>query len=220
MLTLSAAKIKLTDYSWYKFEGKRKAKFENAHKDYDLEVEPNEKYGIKLGKKYFYLVHQDEPTLEFKLVPKMARNLIGRSVGFSGKIGKVKVKAGIYGSDASKAAAKPNPAPVHSTPFQAVALVENPKLTKQLREVKFPGLKRIKYILTQRPIEEEVYQYYDVTESLIAYRRKHKLKINDYGFFRRDLEDTVEAAIPGLDVEIGYVKHDDQIKQVLVVIED
>lgn len=218
LITVSA-KAKLTDYLWYKFGGKRTVKFPNANRVYDLEIDAGDRFGIKFGKKYFYLLHEDDPEIVFKLKPDEARRIITKSKGYKGKINRVAVEPGLHGTDSPKMNTKPI-APVHSAPVKQRAVAgEDKELTKMLQKVRFPGLAKTSYILTQRPLPGEVYHYYDVTDSLTAYRRKNRLKVTERGDFNKDLEQTVEKAIRGLDVEIGYVKHKGKLKQVLVVVE-
>lgn len=217
LISISAAP-KITDYLWYTFDGKRKVKFENSHKHYDLEIEPKERFGIKFGRKSIYLLHEDDPEIQFKLDPPLAKKLVEKSKGFKGKIKGKAVQPGVHGADA-KLSGKPKRAPVHSAPLaQPVKMGEDKELTKELAAVRFPGLKRIEYILTQRPVPGEVYQYYDVSQSLLAYRRKHKIPVSEKGDWAKELEDTVESKLKGIDVEIGYVKHQNKIKHVLVVV--
>mgnify|MGYP000344956893 CR=1 FL=1 len=214
-----SAKPKIADYLWYKFEGKRKVMFPKANRTYDLEIDAGDRFGIKFGKKHFYLLHEDDPEILFKIKPDEGRRLISKSRGYKGKINKVNVESGLHGKDSPKMNSKPV-APVHSAPVkQSANPGEDKELTKLMQKVRFPGLSKMSYILTQRPVPGEVYHYYDVTDSLTAYRRKHRLKVTERGDFNDDLEQTVEKAVRGLDVEIGYVKHKGKLKQVLVVVE-
>ncbi len=218
MLISLSAKQKVTDYLWYKFGGIRTVRFDNAHKSYDLEIDAKDKFGIKFGKKNFYLVHADDTDILFKLKPADARKIISKSIGFSGKIGKVKVSPGLHGKDNPGGIDKTK-APIHSTPIQQSNAGEDKDLTKTFQKIRFPGLKKIEYILTQRPVPGEVYQYYDVTASLLAYRRKNRIPVTEKGAWAYDLEAIVEKTINGIDVEIGYVKHKGETKQVMVVVE-
>jgi hypothetical protein len=196
-------------------------KFDGAHKSYDLEIEKGEVFGIRLDKKKVHVLHRDDPSILFKVDPKLIKRVIDKSNGFRGKVDGVKVEAGRQGKD-MRAQSKPTgSAPKHSTPTQEIPMVEDKALTRKIQSVKFPGLKSAKWFLTQPDVDGKtpVY-YYNVDKTLVNYRRKHSLKVNEYGDWSDELAATVENAIVGTYCEAGSVKHEGKLMQILVITDD
>lgn len=92
-IALAAAPKDPRDYEWYEFTGKR-ATFENAHKSYDLTLETGDKFGVRESRGYIYLLDPSAMTIQFKLEPSEFKKLTRRTKGYSGKIGRYKVKPG------------------------------------------------------------------------------------------------------------------------------
>jgi hypothetical protein len=214
--------MEVKNFRWYKFDGVRTVKFASAHKSYDLEIEKGEVFGIRLDKKKVHVLHRDDPSILFKVDPKLIKKVIEKSNGFRGNIDGVKVEAGRQGKD-MRAQSKPvGSAPKHSTPIQdANPMVEDKALTRKVKSVKFPGLRSAEWVLTQPDVDGETpAHYYNVDRTLVNYRRKNSLKVNEYGDWADELAATVENAIAGTYCEAGSVKHEGKLIQILVITDD
>lgn len=222
MLISLSAKAKVTDFQWYTFEGTRRVLIENANRYYDLEITKGEHFGLKLGRTHFWLAQVEEESgdvIKFKLEPKEARRIVEKSKGFSGKIGKIKVQPGTHGKE-RKASGKPSgTAPVSSAPTPGGVPRENKVLTKAVNKIKFPGAAKITHVMTQRAIEGEIYHYYDISDTLPGYRRKHKLNVRETGDWAKDIEASAEKAIKKIDAEIGTVRWKGKLIRVMAILE-
>ena len=215
--------MSVKDFRWYKFDGVRTVAFDNAHKNYDLEIEKGDVFGIRLVGKKVHIVHRDDPTIVFKADPKFVKRVIDKSNGFRGKVEGTKVEPGMQGKDI-RAQGKPlgkSSAPKHSKPIRTKPLVENKALTRKLKTVKFPGLRNAKWYLTQPDVDGETpVHFYDVSNTLVNYRRKHGIPANETGDWADELGATVEQAIPGTYCEAGTVKENGKLMQVLAITDD
>ena len=222
MLVSLSAKAKATDFQWYTFEGTRRVLIENANRYYDLEITKGEHFGLKLGRTHFWLAQVEEESgdvIKFKLEPKDARRIVDKSKGFSGKIGKTKVEPGHYGKE-RKASGKPlSTIPKSSAPLPGGVPKESRTLTKAVNKIKFPGAAKIKHVMTQRAIEGEIYHYYDISDTLPGYRRKHKLTIKETGNWAKEIEAAAEKSIKNIDAEIGTVRWKGKLIRVMAILE-
>jgi hypothetical protein len=215
--------MSVKDYRWYKFDGVRTVTFDNAHKNYELEIEKGEVFGIRVVKNKIHILHRDDPTIVFKADPKFVKRVVDKSNGFRGKVGNTKVEPGMQGKDV-KQLSKPlgnSSAPKHARVLTQQPMVEDKAITRKLQSVKFPGLKSAKWYLTQPDVDGETpVHFYDVTKTLLNYRRKHGLKVNEEGDWADELGATVEQAIPGTYCEAGTVKENGKLMQVLAITDD
>jgi hypothetical protein len=215
-------KYKISDFHWYTFQGSRSVTLDNANKKYDLELSKGEVYGLRLGKTHFWIAQFDDESgelIEFKLIPKEARRIVDKSNGYSGKVNNKKVVAGIYGKDSSTTGKPTKNIPSHATPIKNSKPTENKLLTQSIKKVKFPGLSKIKHVLSQKAVEGELYHYYNISDTVSPYRRKHKLNVRQLGNWASDLEDVVEKTLGSIDVEIGTVRWKGDLIKVMVVIQ-
>lgn len=97
LISLSAAAV--DKYEWYKYEGKKR-KLANAHKKYDLELEPGDVVGLRKHGADFRLIDKSEPSVVFTVNPKQAATIVKSATGYKGKVAGVRVQAGIGGLDA------------------------------------------------------------------------------------------------------------------------
>lgn len=222
MLVSLSAKAKVTDFEWYTFQGTRRVLIENANRYYDLEITKGEHFGLKLGRTHFWLAQVEEESgevIKFKLEPKDARRIVEKSNGYGGKIGRIKVEPGNYGQE-RKASGKPSGStPTNATPLPGSVPREKKELTAAVKKIKFPGMSKTKHVLTQRAIEGEIYHYYDISDTLPAYRRKHRLTVRETGNWAKDIETAAEKQIKKIDAEIGTVRWKGKLIRVMVILE-
>lgn len=214
-------KRKVTDYDWYKFVGSRTRKYHDHNPVYELDLDNGEKFGIRTGRQYAYIIPDDMPEQEFKLTLKEASLLLKNSKGFSGKIAGTRVQAGSKGMEvtAQQTNAEPKP-PAQQQPVNNNSKGEDKAMTKAVKSVKFPGIARIKHLMTQRTLLGEVYHYYDITPSLNAYRRKNALPIDKEGDFAIDIEKAVESSTKDLDAEISTMRYRGELLKVMSISEE
>lgn len=218
MVSESAKKRKPSDYLWYKYIGTRTRKYHDHNPMYDLDLERKETFGIRVGRKYSYLVPEDMPDTEFRLSMKETKLLLDNSQGWSGKVGRTKVQAGKKGMDVSGAPKQQGA--VDYEPERSNTKEETSDLTKSVKSIKFPGMGRVKHLTTQRTLLGEVYHYYDVTATLNAYRRKHGLPVDREGDWAIELEQAVEKANSNLDAEISSMRYKGDFIRVMSISEE
>lgn len=218
LLSLSAVKPAVTKYDWYSFKGKRTLKILNGHKEYDLELEPDEVFGVKSGTKQIYLITKEDPSILFKIEEKVLSRLLKSSKGWSGKVGRYKVNAGRYGAvdkpsgvDTSAPKAKP-------IRIRTATIPENKTITTMLKQTKVMGIDNIKYIMAQELLPGEMYYYYDAESMLRAYQESKGLKPTHYGQWDTFFERLIEKKNPTLDVELGTIRIDNVVRHVMSVV--
>jgi len=88
----------LTKYLWFKYGGKELAFTENRHnEDYELHLHPGNVFGVrKIGSGYIVL-HKNSPEIEFELKKIEVDRIVEHSNGWTGKVRKITVKAGVGG---------------------------------------------------------------------------------------------------------------------------
>lgn len=84
-------------YKWYVYVNRRKANFSTADADKDFSLKRGEKFGLKKSRGNYFLIDGEERETQFKLTPAQADRVLNNSKGWSGKIGRVLVKAGTEG---------------------------------------------------------------------------------------------------------------------------
>lgn len=124
----------LTRYKWFKYGGKELTFSENRHnEDYELELHPDNIFGVqKIGQTYLVL-HKQSPDIEFRLKKVEVDRLIEHSHGWSGKIKKITVKAGVGGLDKPPVEPPPDKSHIHvmqidSSNLQAVQYDKKKKI--------------------------------------------------------------------------------------------
>lgn len=80
-------------YKWYTL-AKGKAKFDSAHKTFELELNKGEKFGLKFYRGSYFLLDASDLYVQFKLSVEEGKKLIAASKPFSGKVGGKKVEGG------------------------------------------------------------------------------------------------------------------------------
>ena len=94
--TISVSATKKRDpqkYKWYQL-AKGRAMFDSAHKDFELELNKGDKFGMKFYRGSYFLVDESDLTLQFKLSVEEGKKLIAASKSFSGKVAGKKVEGG------------------------------------------------------------------------------------------------------------------------------
>jgi hypothetical protein len=225
MLILLAASTSVLDFAWYKFVGKRKAQFNNHHKDLDLELESGEVYGLKpLRGGNYQLIESSDLKTVFKLSTVEVKNIIKRSKTFKGKVKGRSVKNSLRGASAGQDTnnSLPKGEGVDRIEVAISDLAhpgENKALTVKLLKVKYPGMSKLTFIQAREMLPGEVYFYYDAASTLRSYRRRKGLGINKYGSWATELDREVEKQIKGIDVEIGSVSMNGKLRHLLVVVD-
>lgn len=192
-------------FGWYEYTGRRKLTFENCHPEYDLEITKGEKFGVKATKSRYYVVSEDDPSIVFKLDKDQFAILIEKTIGWSGKVGNVKVN--------------PAPAPTNEkTNPKRSGIREDKKLTERLIKTNLAGIQGIKFLFAQEMLPGEMYHYYDAESVLRAYQESKGLNRLAYGQWDKECESKVERKDPSLDVEFGSAKIDGKLHHMLVVI--
>lgn len=226
LISLSAKPVDVSKYAWYKFKGKRAAKFLNHNRSYDLELESNHVFGLRpMRGGNFYLVAEDALDIRFKLTEREALNLIKRCSTYRGKVDGKSIKNSLRGApggldndnslDKSKGAGSVT---VEVSAFKHPR--ENTDLTKKLKALKsIPGMSKVEFIQAREMLPGETYYFYDAISTLRSYRRRNGLRVGEYGSWAKDLERRVESAIRGIDVEVGTVKMNGELRHLLVVVD-
>lgn len=92
------SKIDPTQYKWFQYaEGQPVLNYtEPRHnEDYELEIHEGNVYGVKKRAHGIFVIHKHSPDIVFKLNEQELTRLMQHSKGWSGKIRKIPVKAGV-----------------------------------------------------------------------------------------------------------------------------
>lgn len=227
LIVLAARQINVMEYAWYRFGGKRTARFPDHHARYELELENKEVYGLKPNRKgdIYYLVDASDLSTRFKLTAKEANNLIKRSKTFRGKVGGKSVKdslRGPRGGQDPKQSIQDAGTGVDSVQVPVGNLRhprENYDITKKLQQVRMGGMKGVEFIQAQEMLPGEIYYFYDAASTLRSYRRVKRLRVGQYGNWAKDVERAIEKQIRGIDVEVGTVKMMGELRHIIAVVD-
>lgn len=221
LLSESARKlpdVSIQDCDWYRFEGKRKVSIEN--KEHEADIEEKDVFGIKASKRNkFYVLHKDDPSVVFEVDAATARSLLGRSRPFTGTVSGIRVKKA---TDKNTSAREKLPAapkePQPKKPFKAVpgSKAENTKLTQELRKTKFKNAGRIEFLARIPMPTGGTYNYYDASETFDGYKANQREK------WETDYEKAVVKQIENGGYLVGatFLKFDDAVRPVLIIVED
>lgn len=194
-ISTSAAKVKIEDCYWYKFEGARSVHAEN--KQFDVEVANGDKYGLKpITKNKIALLHESETDEVFYIDAKKARSLMGRSKPFKGKINGKKGLVRSAGTQAENKTPRTNaaqPVAYHTVPG---SLKEDTRLTNMIRKANVPNADRLTFLARIPMPTGEEYNYYDATEVMQAFQDAGK---------ERTWEDELEKAVVAVTKTRNYV---------------
>lgn len=95
--------IDISRYQWFVYKG-RPVKLLTDHPEFDIQMEPDSKFGFrKIGANH-YLVLRNDLDIRFKVKEKDATRIVNNSVGWGGKIRSVQVTKGVGGLDKPKKA--------------------------------------------------------------------------------------------------------------------
>ena len=221
LLSESARKkpdVAIQDCDWYRFEGKRKVSIEN--KEHEADIEEKDVFGILAAKRNkFYVLHKDDPSVVFEVDAPTARSLLSRSRPFTGTVSGIRVKKA---TDKNTSAREKLPAapkePQPKKPFKAVpgSKAENTKLTQELRKTKFKNAGRIEFLARIPMPTGGTYNYYDASETFDGYKANQREK------WETDYEKAVVKQIESGGYLVGatFLKFDDAVRPVLVIVED
>lgn len=94
--------LNLTQFKWFQYDEKAAelAFDQDRHnEDYVLELHPGNIYGVKKRAHGIFVVHKNSPEIQFSLNEQEYNRIVTHSKGWSGKIKRVEVKAGVGGLD-------------------------------------------------------------------------------------------------------------------------
>ncbi|QYW03100.1 hypothetical protein pEaSNUABM14_00140 [Erwinia phage pEa_SNUABM_14] len=210
--------VSINDCDWYRFEGKRKVSIEN--KEHEADIEDKDVFGIKAAaRNKFYVLHRDDPSVVFVVDATAARSLLGRSRPFTGTVSGIRVKKA---SDKNTPAREKMPAaprePQPKKVFTAVpgSKSENTKLTQELRKTPFKNCSRLEFLARIPMPTGGTYNYYDASETFASYKPAQRDK------WETDLEKAVVKQVEkgGYLVGAAFIKFDDAVRPVLIIVED
>lgn len=210
--------VAINDCDWYRFEGKRKVSIEN--KEHEADIEDKDVFGIKAAaRNKFYVLHRDDPSVVFEVDAATARSLFGRSRPFTGTVSGIRVRKA---SDKNTPAREKMPAaPREPQPPKAFTAVpgsksENTELTQELRKTKFKNCNRLEFLARIPMPTGGTYNYYDASETFASYKPAQRDK------WETDLEKAVVKQVEkgGYLVGAAFLKFDDAVRPVLIIVED
>lgn len=94
--------LNLTQFKWFQYdENAAELAFDQDrhNEDYVLELHPGNIYGVKKRAHGIFVVHKNSPDIQFSLNDAECTRIVTHSKGWSGKIKRVAVKAGVGGLD-------------------------------------------------------------------------------------------------------------------------
>lgn len=94
--------LNLTQFKWFQYDEKAAELVfdqDRHNEDYVLELHPGNIYGVKKRAHGIFVVHKNSPDIQFSLNDQEYTRIITHSKGWSGKIKRVEVKAGVGGLD-------------------------------------------------------------------------------------------------------------------------
>lgn len=225
----SAAKTP-KDYDWYVFHGKRTVHVDDGHSKYDLSIETKDIYGVRSGNKLIYVVHADDPKIEFKVDKTKIKSLLKQSKGYKGKIGRYVVPKGEYGSlDKPKSTGlrpegTPKPATTVSVNIPTYSKAEDRELTAKLRSLAIDNIQTIRFIMPYNIMPGEDYLIYDVGTMFSNFAAKAGASSDKTApkaivqEFENDLETRLHKFMPKLEFDVTTVRINNIVKRVLVVL--
>jgi len=92
----------LTKYKWFQYDEdavERVFDQPRHNEEYELELHPGNVYGVKKFGRAYFVVHKHSPDIQFKLNDAEITMITDKSAGWSGKIRKQTVNAGVGGKD-------------------------------------------------------------------------------------------------------------------------
>lgn len=142
----------LTKYKWYKYAGKELAFTENRHhEDYELHLHPGNIFGVRRIGKAYLVLHKSSPEIIFELKKIEVDRIVEHSNGWSGKVKKITVKAGVGGLEKPPVEVPPNLKHIRSLQIDS----------SNLYAVQYDKKKKILYVEFRNGA---VWQYEKVTE--------------------------------------------------------
>lgn len=92
IVAATAADKTIASAEWYTYSGPKRA-FDNHHKEYNIDIAKGDKFGILKSGAKFVLLHEDDPSIKFKISEEEIASLKAKAKPFSGKIKGVTVSA-------------------------------------------------------------------------------------------------------------------------------
>lgn len=99
---ISIAAVALDKYEWFKYEGRRTVVLEKHNKHHDLELETNDRFGIRKYGSKFKLIDITDPATVFTLTEKEVDAIVKKSKGYKATVKGVKLKPGVGGRDTDR----------------------------------------------------------------------------------------------------------------------
>jgi hypothetical protein len=94
--------LNLTQFKWFQYDEKAAELVfdqDRHNEDYVLELHPGNIYGVKKRAHGIFVVHKNSPDIQFSLNDQEYTRIVTHSKGWSGKIKRQEVKAGVGGLD-------------------------------------------------------------------------------------------------------------------------
>lgn len=137
---ISVAAAALDKYQWYQYQGKRILAFDNHNPKYDLDLEPQMKFGVRKYAGKHKLALLSEPDIVFTLTDADIKKVVRLSTGWSGKAKGKKLVAGVGGKD----------------PKAPVSKVKTPTRPRGRKSTAAPGGARNKKYFPDFPVPPKV----------------------------------------------------------------
>jgi hypothetical protein len=231
-LSTSAVKRTPKDYEWYRFFGARPVLIDDGHRSYDITIESHDLFGVRSGREKIYIVHADDPTIEFTVSKVRLTNLLKKCKGYDGKVGRYKVSAGEYGAlnkpkntlITKPSVEQPKPATTIPVNIPTMSKFEDKALTRKLKSLSIDNINTLKFIMPYSVMSGEDYHIYDVGQMLATFAAKAGVK-NANSIpreiimeFEADVEARLHKFMPELEFDVTTVRISDKVRRILVVL--
>lgn len=201
------------EYAWYKFTGVRSISIPKS--DPGAEVETDDLFGIRSVGENYHLIFRDHPTLLFRVPARVGALILKRSEGWSGKVGRYAVSAGL---GLQKPKAKPKDNKPFVPPKEDLPELDSgaKALTSRLKKIGVVGMSGLKFLMSQEPLPNEVIYYFDANTVYRALAKQKGLKVlpKSWG---DEIEAMIEQIAPDLDIECATVRYHGELKHLLSV---
>jgi hypothetical protein len=197
------------DFRWVKFTGVRPVTFKKGRATFELNT--GSVYGFTMFRRgLFYIISKDEMDVRFSISANDMRLLLNKSVGYEGRVQRLKVENG-----KPSTTLKPNtnaeiPKDPKYTATQAKPF-EPKGYTTLLRKLDIPDAKTIKYIGHKRSLtDHDVEYYFDASKAALSLGKTWETKL-----------ETLVMKLIKADVTIGCteVMYNNRITKVIVICE-
>ena len=197
------------NYRWVKFTGVRPVTYKKGK--VTIELHTGSVYGFRMYRRgLFYIISKDELDVQFSITANDMRLLLGRSAGYEGRVGRVKVENGkpsttLVRDNNAVTPKEPKHKPSEVKPFEPKAY------SVLLRKMNVENAKTIKYIGHKRSISDnDVEYYFDCSKVAASLGKTWETKL-----------ETQALKLIQADVTIGCtdVMYNNRVTQVIIICE-